>query len=212
MKKKIAVLGSTGSIGKTLLKIIRKNKKDFDIILLTANKNYKQIFKQTKSFNVQNIIITDNNSYNKFLKINKNKKIKVYNNFSQIKKIFKKKSDYIMSSIVGIEGLKPTLSVIRHTKTIAIANKESIICGWNLIEKKLKQYNTEFIPVDSEHFSIWYAIKNLQNENINKIILTASGGPLLNVPYSKFNKLKINQVIKHPNWDMGKKYQLTQQL
>ena len=205
MKKKIAVLGSTGSIGKTLLKIIRKNKKDFDIILLTANKNYKQIFKQTKSFNVQNIIITDNNSYNKFLKINKNKKIKVYNNFSQIKKIFKKKSDYIMSSIVGIEGLKPTLSVIRHTKTIAIANKESIICGWNLIEKKLKQYNTEFIPVDSEHFSVWYAIKNLQNENINKIILTASGGPLLNVPYSKFNKLKINQVIKHPNWDMGKK-------
>ena len=205
MKKKIAILGSTGSIGKTLLKIINKNRKDFNIILLTANKNYKQILKQTKSFNVQNVIITDQYSYNKFLKINKNKKIKIYNNFNQLKKIFKIKADYIMSSIVGIEGLKPTLNVIEHTKTIAIANKESIICGWNLIKKKLKKFNTEFIPVDSEHFSIWYALKSFQSENIYEITLTASGGPLLNVPYSKFNKLKINQVIKHPNWKMGRK-------
>ena len=123
-KKNIAILGSTGSIGKTVLKIIKKNKKDFNIILLTANKNYKQILKQTKSFNVQNVIITDEYSYNKFLKINKNKKIKIYNNFNQLKKIFKIKADYIMSSIVGIEGLKPTLNVIEHTKTIAVANKE----------------------------------------------------------------------------------------
>ena len=92
-----------------------------------------------------------------------------------------------MSSIVGIEGLKPSLNVIEHTKTIAIANKESIICGWNLIKKKLKKFNTKFIPVDSEHFSIWYAIKNFQSENIYEITLTASGGPLLNIPYSKFN-------------------------
>ena len=205
MKKKIAILGSTGSIGKTLLRIIKKNEKDFNILLLTANKNYKQILKQTKIFNVQNVIINDKNSYKKFLKINKNKKINVYNNFDHIKKILKLKADYIMSSIVGIDGLKPTLNVIEHTKTIAIANKESIICGWNLIKKKLNKYNTEFIPVDSEHFSVWYAIKNLQNEKISEITLTASGGPLLNVPYSKFNKLKINQVVKHPNWNMGKK-------
>ena len=205
MKKKIAILGSTGSIGKTLLKIINKNKKDFNIILLTANKNYKEIFKQTKIFNVQNVIITDEYSYKKFLKINKNKKIKIYNNFNHLKKIFKIKADYIMSSIVGIEGLKPTLNVIEHTKKIAIANKESIICGWNLIKKKLKKFNTEFIPVDSEHFSIWYALKNFQSENIYEITLTASGGPLLKVPYSKFNNLKINQVIKHPNWNMGRK-------
>ena len=205
MKKKIAILGSTGSIGKTLLKIIKKNKNDFNIILLTANKNYKQILKQTKSFNVQNVIITDEYSYKEFVKINKNKKIKIYNNFNQLKKIFKIKADYIMSSIVGIEGLKPTLNVIEHTNTIAIANKESIICGWNLIKKKLKNFNTEFIPVDSEHFSIWYALKNFRSENIYEITLTASGGPLLNVPYSKFDKLKINQVVKHPNWNMGKK-------
>ena len=153
MKKKIAILGSTGSIGKTLLRIIKKDEKDFNILLLTANKNYKQILKQTKIFNVQNVIINDKNSYKKFLKINKNKKINVYNNFDHIKKILKLKADYIMSSIVGIDGLKPTLNVIEHTKTIAIANKESIICGWNLIKKKLNKYNTEFIP-DSEIFHL----------------------------------------------------------
>ena len=91
MKKKIAILGSTGSIGKTLLNIINKNKKDFNIILLTANKNYKEILKQTKIFNVQNVIITDEYSYKKFLKNNKNKKIKIYNNFNQLKKYLKLK-------------------------------------------------------------------------------------------------------------------------
>ena len=205
MKKKIAILGSTGSIGKTLLKIIKKNKKDFNILLLTANKNYKQILNQTKTFNVQNVIITDKNSYNKFLKLNKNNKINTYNNFSNIEKIFKTKADYVMSSIVGIDGLSPTTKIIKYTKTLAIANKESIICGWNIIKKKLIRYKTKFIPVDSEHFSIWYALKNNKDYNINKIYLTASGGPLLNTPLSKFNKLKINDVIKHPNWKMGKK-------
>ena len=205
MKKKIAILGSTGSIGKTLLKIIKKDKKDFNILLLTANKNYKQILNQTKTFNVKNVIITNKKSYNKFLRLNKNNKIKIYNNFSNFQNIFKTKADYVMSSIVGIDGLSPTIKIIKYTKTLAIANKESIICGWNIIKKKLIRYNTNFIPVDSEHFSIWYALKNNKDYNINKIYLTASGGPLLNTPLSKFNKLKITDVIKHPNWKMGKK-------
>ncbi len=204
IKKNIAILGSTGSIGKTLLKIINKNKKDFNIQLLTANKNYKQILKQTKSFKVQNVIITDKNSYIKFIKINKNKNIKIYNNFANIKKIFKFKVDYIMSSIVGIDGLKPTLNVIEHTKTIAIANKESIICGWNLIKKELNKNNTEFIPVDSEHFSIWYGLKN-NKDTIKNIYLTASGGPFLDLSVSKFKHIKLSEALNHPNWKMGKK-------
>ena len=87
-----------------------------------------------------------------------------------------------MSSIVGIEGLLPTIQIIKFTKNIAIANKETIICGWNLIQKELKKYKTNFLPVDSEHFSIWYGLnKNLNLNKVNKIYLTASGGPLLNV-------------------------------
>jgi len=110
-----------------------------------------------------------------------------------------------MSSIVGLDGLDPTIKIIKHTKKIAIANKESIICGWNLINKELLKYKTKFIPVDSEHFSIWYALKNNSRNNIDKIYLTASGGSLLNVKKHKFNKLKIQDVLNHPNWDMGKK-------
>ncbi len=204
MKKKIAILGSTGSIGKSLLKIISSDKRNIEIFLLTANKNYNELLNQTKQFKVKNVIINNENSYNKFKKYNKNKKLKIYRNFDSFKKIFTTKVDYTMSSIIGINGLKPTMDIIKFTKKIAIANKEAIICAWNLIYAEIKKYNTEFVPVDSEHFSIWYGIKN-QHSNIDQIFITASGGPLLKISQKKFNKLSIKQIIKHPNWSMGKK-------
>ena len=121
-----------------------------------------------------------------------------------LKKFLKKKIDYSMCSITGLDGLKPTIDIIKFTKKIAIANKESIICGWNLIRRELKKNNTKFIPVDSEHFSIWYGLKN-NSDLIEKIYLTASGGPFLNLPYSKFKNIQIKEALKHPNWKMGKK-------
>ena len=174
MKKKIAILGSTGSIGQTLLDIIEKDKKSFEIILLTADKNYKKIFKQAKKFKVKNIIITNKKI---FEKIKKPKNIQIYNSFEDLNIIFRKKIDYVMSSIVGLDGLDPTIKIIKFTKKIAIANKESIICAWNLIKKELNKNKTEFIPVDSEHFSLWYGLKNSNKEDIEKIFITASGGP-----------------------------------
>ena len=110
-----------------------------------------------------------------------------------------------MSSISGIHGLEPTVKIVKHTKKIAIANKEAIICGWHLIKKELTKYKTSFVPVDSEHFSIFYALQGNKLSNINKIYLTASGGPLNNISKAKFKNLKISEVIKHPNWKMGKK-------
>ena len=205
MKKKIALLGSTGSIGKTLLNIVKKNTKDFEIILLTANKNYKKLLQQTKDFNVRNVIITNKESYEKFKISNKNKKIKIYSDYSKFNKIFKNKIDYAMSSIVGLNGLVPTLKIIKFTKTIAIANKESLICGWNLINKEILKFNTKFIPVDSEHFSIWYALRGIDKNLIEKIYLTASGGPFLDKPLKKLKSVNIQQAINHPNWKMGKK-------
>lgn len=205
MKKNIAILGSTGSIGKSLLKIIKKNKKNFNILLLSANRNYKELYKQSKIFNVKNVVITNIKSYEKFKKINKNRKIKVYKDFDKLDKIFTKRSDYTMSAIVGLEGLIPTIKIIKYSKKIAIANKESIICGWNLIKDKLKKYKTKFIPVDSEHFSIWYAMNNSNLKKINKIYLTASGGPLLNFSKKKIKNINIKDVLNHPNWSMGKK-------
>ena len=203
MRKKIAILGSTGSIGKILLDIISKDKKKFEIILLTANKNYKELQRQAKKFHVKNVIISDQNSYKYFHKINKNKKLKVFSNFENLDKIFKKKIDYVMSSIVGLDGLYPTFKIIKFTKKIAIANKESLICGWNLINNEMKKNKTKFIPVDSEHFSIWFGLNDYKN--IEKIILTASGGPFINLAQSKFKNINISQALKHPNWKMGKK-------
>ena len=202
MKKKIAILGSTGSIGKQTLKIIKKDKKNFDVILLSTNKNTKLILEQAKEFNVKNIVIKNYESYLKFKK--KIKYLKVHKNFDNLEQFIKKKLDYTMCAITGLEGLKPTLKIVKHTKTIAIANKESIICGWCLINKQLQKHKTKFIPVDSEHFSIWSVIKDLNSSVVENIIITASGGPFFN---NKNNSLKITpkQASSHPNWKMGAK-------
>ena len=205
MKKKIAILGSTGSIGKNLLKILEKDKSSVEILLLTANKNHKVLLNQIKKYNVKNIIITNKLSYKILVKKLKKKNINIYNDYSSLNLIFKKKIDYVMSSISGIEGLIPTINIIKHTKKIAIANKETIICAWNLIKNELNKNKTLFIPVDSEHFSLWYALQNLPSDQIEKIYLTASGGPFLNFNKKKLKKINISQALKHPNWKMGKK-------
>ena len=210
MKLKVAILGSTGFIGKSLLNIISKNLNNFKVVFLSANKNYKTILKQAEKFKVENIVITNSKYFKLNNSINKFKKIKINNNFENFAKIFPKKIDYVMSAIVGINGLTPTFKIIKYTKKIAIANKETIICAWNLIKKELIKYNTKFIPVDSEHFSIWYAIQESETSNLNQIYLTASGGPFLNLPKNQYNKLKINEIINHPNWKMGPKLALIQ--
>ena len=204
--KKIAILGSTGSIGTTLFNILKKDKKNFKIELLTANTNYKKLIKQVKLFKVQNVIIIDKRSFLITKKILNKTGVNVYNNFNSFKKILKnKKIDYSMSAITGFEGLKPTLDIIEFTKTIAIANKESIICGWCLIKKKLNKHKTKFIPIDSEHFSIWSLIDKTKKNFFEKVYITASGGPFRKYPLNQFNKITPKKALKHPNWSMGKK-------
>jgi 1-deoxy-D-xylulose-5-phosphate reductoisomerase len=205
MKKKIAILGSTGSIGQNTLKIIKLNKKNFKVNLLSTNKNINKILNQAKEFKVNNIIITDLHFYKKAKIQYKNKNINIYNNFDELSKILKLKNDFIMSSISGLNGLLPTLKSIKHTKKILIANKEAIICAWNLIYKELKKYNTDFIPVDSEHFSIWKLLQNNKSNIIEKIYITASGGPFLRLPKKEFSNISVKNALNHPNWKMGKK-------
>ena len=205
MKKKISIFGSTGSIGKSLINILKKDKNNFEVVLLSADKNYKELLKQAKFFNVKNLIINNEKSYNILKKKSLSKKINIYRDFTKIKKILKKKNDFIMSSISGLSGLNPTLNSIKHTKTILIANKESIICGWNLIEKELKKNKTNFIPIDSEHFSIFSLLENNNTDTIDKVYITASGGPFINLPKKKFKKISPKDALKHPSWQMGKK-------
>ena len=205
MKKKIVILGSTGSIGKTTFDIIKKNQKDFEIILLTTNKNTNKILQQAKQLKVRNILVSSHVHYLRLKKRLKNNKIKIHNNLDNLKNIIKKRVDYTMCAISGLAGLKPTIDSAKFSKTIAIANKESIICGWQFIESALRKNKTKFIPIDSEHFSIWTLLKNQNIKNVKKIYLTASGGPFLNKKNSSIANIKPKYALKHPNWKMGKK-------
>ena len=133
------------------------------------------------------------------------KKTKVYSGEISIRKIFSEKLDYTMSAVVGLAGLQPTIDAIKISKTVAIANKETIICGWQILSKLIKKYRTKIVPVDSEHFSIMELTQGVSNGEIEEIIITASGGPFLNIPLRKLKKIKPKQAINHPNWKMGKK-------
>ena len=175
MKKNISILGSTGSIGENTLEIIKKDKKNFNIVLLSTNKNYNKVIKQAKEFKVKNVIVNDIIAFKKAKLKFKKSKINFFNDFNNLSKIFKKKNDFIMSSITGLSGLNPTLKSIRYTKNILIANKEAIICGWNLITKELKKNNTNFIPVDSEHFSIFSLLKSHNIKRSKKNIYYSFG-------------------------------------
>ena len=205
MPKEIIILGSTGSIGKSILKIINRNKKDFKIKLLSTNNNISLIYSQANKFNVNRVVINNVTKYEKYKKKFKKRKIKVFFKIKDAVKNFKKKVYYTINGISGINGLEPTINVIPHTKNIAIANKESIICGWSFINKSLVKYKTNFIPIDSEHFSIWSLLKGEKLKNVSKIFLTASGGPFLNRKKSEIKYIKAKHAIKHPNWSMGKK-------
>ena len=204
MTKDLIILGSTGSIGQTVLKSIRNNK-SFRVKLLSANKNIIKLLYQAIKFNVKNVIIEDYKKYIKYIQIFKKKKSKLHLGIRNIDKIITKKVTYSIISISGINGLEPTLKLIPFSSNILIANKESIICGWSLINKSLKKNKTKFIPIDSEHFSILQLIKGEDKKYIDKIILTASGGPFLNIPTKKLKNINPKLALKHPNWKMGKK-------
>ena len=206
MKKKIVILGSTGSIGKNTIKIIQKDKKKFDIKLLSTNRNIKEITKQAKKFKVKNVIICDYDKFIEAKKKYKKSKINFYNSFSVITKLFKKKElFYSMISITGIDGLSPSLELIKYSKNVAIVNKEAIICGWNLIAKQLNNFKTNFIPIDSEHFSIFSLIDNNKHDLIDRVYITASGGPFLKKSINDMKNIKKKEALNHPNWKMGKK-------
>jgi len=204
-KMKIAILGSTGSIGTSTLEVIRTDKSKFSIELLTANNNYLKLIKQAKLFNVKNVLIKNKKFYKKVKYFLRNKNTKVFYGETPISKILRNKLDITVSSIVGIAGLQPTLEAMKLSKKIAIANKEAIICGWQILLKYKKKYKTEIVPIDSEHFSIMELTKNHRDQEIEEILITASGGPFLKKPIKNLKKIKPSQATKHPNWKMGKK-------
>jgi len=202
-RETIAILGSTGSIGKNTLEIVKKTKK-FKVVLIAANKNFLKISEQIKTFNPRVVIVINTSVYTQIKKKYQKKNIIFLNNFYDIERYIKK-IDVTVSAIPGIAGLEPTIKFTKLSKNILLANKEAIICGWELIKKIATKHSTKITPIDSEHFSIGLLTKKISNDEVEKIYITASGGPFLKLPIKKFKVIKPKDAIKHPKWKMGKK-------
>mgnify|MGYP003685716327 CR=1 FL=1 len=203
MKKKISILGSTGSIGLSALNIIDKKRNFFNIDLLSAKSNYKLICKQIKKYKPKIFVVKDQIIFKKIKKKYRKNKVKVLDSFNKVN--LKKKTDICISAIPGFSGLEPTIFFIKFSKKILIANKESVICGWNLIKNLSQKKNTKLIPIDSEHFSILKLLENHKLAEVKKIYITASGGPFLHYKKNQMTKIKPKDALKHPKWKMGKK-------
>ena len=203
MKTSISILGSTGSIGSNVLKIIEKKRKYFHLNVFSSNKNFSIICKQIKKYKPKYFVVTDNVIFKKVKNKFSANKIIILNNYDKIDKFLK--NDVTVSAIPGLAGLNPTIIFTRSSKKILIANKEAVICGWNLIKKEAKKRKTKIIPIDSEHFSIMKLMENHNLNQIDKVYLTASGGPFLNYKIKKFKKIKPLDALRHPRWKMGKK-------
>ena len=203
MKKLVSILGSTGSVGISVLKIIKKKNNLFKLNLLSANKNFKQICYQIKKFKPNFFLIYNQEVFIKVKKKFKFNKVKIICKLENNLKI--KKSDITITAIPGIAGLEPTIYFVKKSKKILIANKESIICGWKLIKNLAEKKSTKIIPVDSEHYSIMKLLENHKINEIEKIYITASGGPFLNYKLNQLKKVTPSDALKHPKWKMGKK-------
>lgn len=203
-KKSVAILGSTGSIGKSSLQVLKKLKK-YKIEIIFSNKNYQETIKQINLFKPKIIIMKNYPVYLKLKKKYKNYNYIILNDYKKSKDYLKKRIDVSISAIPGIEGLEPTILFTKLSKKVLIANKESIICGWMFIKNAAKKFKTVLVPIDSEHFSINFLLKKFSLKEIKKIYITASGGPFLNLAKTDLKYIKPEDAIKHPKWSMGKK-------
>ena len=193
--KKVLILGSTGSIGQSTLEVIKANNKDFSISGLVAKSNKKLLLEQANKFNVKKICLINNDSKND-----------IFVSESEIEDlIFSDQVDIVVAAISGIAGLKTILSSIKAGKRILIANKEPLVAAGQILMKEAKKSNSEIIPIDSEHCAIHQCLKNIEREDLNRIIITCSGGPFLGKKITNFDKVSVEDVLNHPVWKMGTK-------
>lgn len=203
--KKISILGSTGSIGTQALDIIR-NSKDFKISALSTNVNIDLLEKQALEFRPEMVSVGNKEDSVKLKEKLKPYGIKVsYGMEGLISVASENDADILLNSVVGMIGLKPTMKAIEAGKTIALANKETLVTGGEVVMRELKKRNVSMIPVDSEHSAIFQCLQSGNKDEVEKIILTASGGPFRGMSKSDIKKVELEDALKHPNWDMGRK-------
>ena len=205
-KKRIALLGSTGSIGTQALEVIEEHPDLFTAEILTANKNVDLLIKQAKKFVPNIVIIADEKLYEKLQSALSDLPIKVFAGAKDIEDVVGLDSvDIVLTAMVGFSGLLPTINAIKNNKIIALANKETLVVAGDIIKNLATKHNSSIRPVDSEHSAIFQCLVGEVSNPIEKIYLTASGGPFRNLPVEEFKNITLEQALKHPNWSMGKK-------
>ncbi len=203
--KKVSILGSTGSIGKNALQVIDQLEDQLEVLVLTANKNYKLLIEQIKKYNPKYAVIGTEEGY-KAIKKEFGNKIKLFCGTEGLKEIGKlDETDILLTAVMGSVGLEATIEAIKKGKRIALANKETMVAAGGVINKLLQKSKSEIIPVDSEHSAIFQALKSGRKKEVEKLIITASGGPFRNMKRSELENVTLEQALKHPNWSMGAK-------
>ena len=206
MKKRIAILGSTGSIGTQALEVISENPDYFEVEVLTANKNADLLISQAKKYLPNTVIIADETKYNQVNDELSNLPIKIFAGTKSIEQIVESSEiDIVLTAIVGYAGLISTINAIKAKKTIALANKETLVVAGKLIRQLVIENKTNIIPVDSEHSAIFQCLIGETHNKIDKLILTASGGPFRGKDTDFLKNVTIEQALNHPNWNMGNK-------
>lgn len=205
-KKQIAILGSTGSIGRQALEVIADNNELFEVFALTANNQVDLLIEQALRFRPEMVVIANEQHYLKLKDALAELPIKVFAGNESVAQIAEMQPiDIVLTAMVGYSGLKPTINAIKAGKKIALANKETLVVAGELICDLVKQYNSAIIPVDSEHSAIFQCLTGEGNNPIEKLILTASGGPFRTKSIAELEHVTSAQALKHPNWDMGAK-------
>ena len=206
MKKGIAILGSTGSIGVQALEVVGKNIDLFEVEVLTANENSQLLIKQAKDHKPNAVVIVNEKKYDEVFSALNPLNIKVYSGKNSLEQIVvSEKIDVVLTAVVGYSGLLPTINAIKNGKKIALANKETLVVAGELITRLCLEYGVEIIPVDSEHSAIFQCLVGEEKNPIEKIILTASGGPFRGKRREELISITKEEALKHPNWSMGAK-------
>lgn len=202
--KRLTILGSTGSIGKSTLKVVRKYPTEFPIFALSGGKNIQDLKQQIEEFSPKIAVIQDRQAADELAK--KFPKTKILSGQEGLFEIsVSKEADTVVSAISGMAGLAPTLKAVQAGKTIALANKESIVAGGEFFMHQVEKYGATLLPVDSEHSALFQALQGGRKSEVQRLILTASGGPFLHYSKDELETITLEQALKHPNWDMGPK-------